>query len=91
LDEPTQIEAGLSHGLASDPTRAAQQVQHKLRAEGGQVSRRLSLAYQSVVEAWRVGILKVPAVVVDGRFVVYGDTDIAHALSLIGQYQEARP
>lgn len=91
LDEPNQIQAALSHGLARDPTHAAQQVQGKLRADAGQVSRRLSLAFQGVVDAWRFGVLKIPAVVVDGHLAVYGDTDVAHALSLIAQYQEVRP
>ena len=89
LDEPNQIQAALSRGLARDPTHATHQVQDKLRVDAGQVSRCLSLAFQGVVDAWRVGILKVPAVVVDSHLVVYGDTDVAHALSLIAQYQGA--
>lgn len=33
--------------------------------------------------AWSLGITKIPAVVVDRRYVVYGESDMAKALVLI--------
>jgi integrating conjugative element protein (TIGR03757 family) len=87
LDEPARLQAALSNDLPRDAAGAAQAVRERLSAEGDSLNRRLSAAYQGVVEAWSLGILKLPAVVVDGRFVVYGDTDVAHALSLIEQYR----
>jgi integrating conjugative element protein (TIGR03757 family) len=91
LDEPARYQAELSKDLPQDPAKASKLVQARLRSEGGQLNRRLSTAYQGVVEAWSLGVLKLPAIVVDGRFVVYGDTDVTHALSLIQRYRGARP
>ncbi len=87
LDEPARLQAELSTDLPKDTARAAQAVGERLRAQGESLNRRLSAAYQGVVEAWNLGILKLPAIVVDGRFVVYGDADVAHALSLMEQYR----
>lgn len=89
LDAPATLQSALSAGLPKDPAGAAQAVRERLRTDGGALSRRLSEAYQGVVEAWNLGILKLPAVVMDGRFVVYGDADVAHALSLIEQFRGA--
>ena len=88
LDEPVRLQAELSSHLPKEAGNAAQAVRKRLRAQGDSLNRRLSAAYQGVVEAWSVGVLKLPAVIVDGRFVVYGDTDVAHALSLVQQYRE---
>lgn len=89
LDAPAALQSALSQGLPKDPVNAAQAVRERLRSDGGALSRRLSDAYQGVVEAWNLGVLKLPAVVVDGRFVVYGDADVVHALSLIEQFRGA--
>lgn len=51
----------------------------------------LSTAYQGVTDAWRVGVTTIPAVVVDRRYVVYGDADAAHAVARIQVYREAHP
>ena len=91
LDEPMHLQAELSQGLPKNPANASQLVQERLRAHAGQLNQRLSAAYQGVVEAWSLGILKLPAVVVDGRFVVYGDADVTHALSLIQHYRGVQP
>jgi integrating conjugative element protein (TIGR03757 family) len=91
LDEPAHLQAELSKGLPNDRTLAVQTVRERLHSQGRQLNRRLATAYQGVVEAWSLGVLKVPAIVVDGRFVVYGDSDLAHALSLIQQYRGAKP
>ena len=88
LDEPARLQRELSEGLPTDPAEATRAVSERLHAEGSEFGHRLSFAYQDMVEAWNLGILKLPAVVVDGRYVVYGDTDVAHALSLIERYRE---
>lgn len=89
LDAPAELQSQLSKGLPKDPAEAALFIREQLRTQGGDLSRRLSGAYQGVVEAWNLGVLKLPAVVVDGRFVVYGDGDVTHALSLIEQFRGA--
>ena len=47
--------------------------------------------YQDVTQAWGLGITKVPAVVVDRRYVVYGEPDVAHAAARIETYRRTQP
>jgi integrating conjugative element protein (TIGR03757 family) len=91
LDEPAHLQAELSKDLPKDLTKASQLLRARLRSDGEPLTRQLSAAYQGVVEAWTLGILKVPAIVVDGRYVVYGDSDVTHALSLIQRYRDTNP
>lgn len=87
LDAPTSLEAGLSFRLPLDPTRAAAVARARLNAGGASLQRRLALAYQGVAYAWSLGVEKVPAVVVDRRYVVYGVSDVARAVSMIDRYR----
>ena len=48
-------------------------------------------AYQGVADAWSLGITSLPAVVVDQRYVVYGDSDVARAIARIEQHRKAQP
>jgi integrating conjugative element protein (TIGR03757 family) len=89
LDAPTQIEATLSRGLPATPSEAAAEVRERLGNPA--VTQQLTAAYQGVADAWRIGVTKIPAVVVDQRYVVYGDPDIAHAMTRIQAYRETHP
>ncbi|MGV4658900.1 TIGR03757 family integrating conjugative element protein [Burkholderia pseudomallei] len=89
LDAPTQIEATLSQGLPANPSEAAAEVRERLGNTA--VTQQLTAAYQGVTDAWRIGVTKIPAVVVDQRYVVYGDPDVAHAVARIQAYREAHP
>ncbi|HGF2965838.1 TIGR03757 family integrating conjugative element protein [Burkholderia multivorans] len=89
LDAPTRIEATLSQGLPANPQEAADDVRARLLNRA--VTAQLATAYQGVTDAWRVGITTIPAVVVDQRYVVYGDADAAHAVARIHAYREAHP
>ena len=91
LDLPARIEAELAAGLPTDPTQAAAIVQQRLREGGQDLQRRLGRAYQDVTQAWGLGITKVPAVVVDRRYVVYGEPDVAHAAARIETYRNTQP
>jgi len=91
LDLPARIEAELAAGLPTDPTQAAAIVQQRLREGGQDLQRRLGRAYQDVAQAWGMGITKVPAVVVDRRYVVYGEPDVAHAAARIETYRRTQP
>lgn len=88
LDAPACFEAGLSSHLPSDPKRAAAIVRQRLKARGNVLQHRLTAAYQGVTDAWSLGITEIPAVVVDGRYVVYGVPDIDRAMALIGTYRK---
>lgn len=91
LDAPARIEAGLSAGVPTDPGQAAAVMRQRLGSGGATLQRQLGQAYQGVVQAWGLGIAKLPAVVVNGRYVVYGEPDVDRALARIAAYREAQP
>jgi len=91
LDLPARIQAELSAQLPSEPTQAAAIVRQRLKDSGAEFQRRLGDAYQGVADAWSLGVVKIPAVVVDRRYVVYGDSDVDRALARIEAYRSARP
>lgn len=91
LDEPERITSELNAELPSDPARAAFLVKKRLRQGGDALQRRLALAYQGVVDAWKLQIRKIPAVIVDQRYVVYGDSDTANAIARIREYRRTHP
>ncbi|MBI0473663.1 DUF1525 domain-containing protein, partial [Pectobacterium parmentieri] len=43
------------------------------------------------VDAWSLGITTLPAVIVDQRYVVYGEPDIARAVELINTHRRTQP
>lgn len=89
LDASTRIEATLSQGLPANPQEAAAAVRERLLSRT--TTEQLAAAYQGLTDAWHVGITTIPAVVVDQRYVVYGDADAAHAVARIQAYREAHP
>lgn len=91
LDAPARIQAELAAHLPSDPARAAAIVHQRLSVGGIALQQHLSIAYQGVVDAWQLGITRNPAVIVDRRYVVYGEADVRRALSLIEQHRRTHP
>lgn len=91
LDLPARIEAELSTGLPADPGRAEAIMQQRLREGKETLQRRIGRAYQGVAEAWGLGIAKVPAAVVDRRYVIYGEPNVARAVARIDAHRSARP
>ncbi len=84
LDERRRLEQQLSHELPSDPSQAASTIQSYLTTPAGkQLQNDLAKAQQGVTDAWSLGVTKIPAVVVDRRYVVYGEQDVSKALGLI--------
>jgi integrating conjugative element protein (TIGR03757 family) len=88
LDQPARIEADLSANLPTDPSQAAALAHQRL---DGDLQRRMAHAYQGIADAWGLGIAKIPAVVVDRRFVIYGEPDVAHAIARINVHRSAQP
>jgi len=86
LDAPLCIEAALSGGLPPDAGQAAAIVQQRL-AQNPDFHEHLRTAYQGALDAYSLGITKIPAVVVDRRYVVYGEHDVGAALALIAAYR----
>lgn len=91
LDAARKIEAGLAADLPADPRRAQTIVQDRLKQGGDRLQRNLALAYQGVADAWSLSVSTVPAVVVDRRYVIYGEPDVARAVARIEEYRRAHP
>lgn len=91
LDAAAEIEAELASGLPADPQQAAAIVRQRMDDGGNDFQARLATAYQGVVDAWSLGITKIPAIVVDERYVVYGDADVSRALASIEAYKRDQP
>ncbi|MCK6409958.1 MAG: TIGR03757 family integrating conjugative element protein [Thauera sp.] len=91
LDAPTRLEIELASGLPAAPEQATAVVQRRLKQGGTDLQRRIAAAYQGVTDAWSLGIIKVPAVVLDRRYVVYGDTDVERAVARIEQHKREQP
>lgn len=90
LDEQQRLEAHLTSRLPSDPTQAASAIQAYLASpEGNRFQHELTQAQQGTTDAWSLGVEKIPAVVVDRRYVVYGEADVAKATALIDKVRSA--
>lgn len=90
LDAPERLEQQLSEGLPADPRQAVAIMQQRMRsASAQQLGRELARAYQDVADAWSLGVAKLPAVVVDRRYVVYGQPDVAAAMASIERYRSS--
>jgi len=83
LDQPALIEVELSVGLLPDPSQATVLVRQRLSGSQGDLQRRMRLAYQGIADAWGLGIAKIPAIVVDRLYVVYGEPDVSRAVARI--------
>ena len=91
LDEGPRIEAELSAQLPVDPEQATAIVKRRLNNGGAGLQRRIASAYQGVADAWSLGVTSIPAVVVDQRYVVYGEPDVARAVAHIEQHRRSQP
>ena len=71
-------------GLPDDPERALAEVERRMASPAGRAAlARIAAAAAGNALAGRLGIEKLPAVVVDGRYVVYGVRDVARAVERV--------
>ena len=91
LDQATRIEVELAAHLPADTQQAAAVVRQRLHDGGEALQRRIGHAYQGVADTWGLGIAKIPAVVVDRRYVVYGEPDVSRAVARIDAYRSTQP
>ena len=89
LDRAARIEMALSAGLPADPDQAANIARERL--DDRALQQRLRQAYQGIAEARGLNVTKVPAVIVDRRYVVYGEADVARAVARIETYRSTQP
>lgn len=86
LDDQQRIEEQLSSKLPSNQHQAALAARQLMGTPAGAaLMQKLAAAQQGNADAWSVGVSKVPAVVVDRRYVVYGQPDVAAAIQTIKQ------
>lgn len=90
LDDAGKIEARLSANLPANQDRAEAIARQRLQDGGEAFQRSLATAWQGVTDAWSLGITTLPAVVVDGRYVVYGEPEVAKAVARIEAYRRER-
>ncbi len=86
LDDQQRIEEELSKKLPPNPHQAALSARQLMNTPAGaELMQQLASAQQGNADAWSVGVSKVPAVVVDRRYVVYGEPDVKAALDTINK------
>lgn len=94
LDVPGRLDALLSQQLPADPDVAAALMRERMTTPAWQeTADRYADSYLGLARAWQLGVEKVPAVVIDGRYVIYGQPDVAQALNEADRLlsQESRP
>ncbi|HRI92139.1 MAG TPA: TIGR03757 family integrating conjugative element protein [Accumulibacter sp.] len=90
LDDAGAIEERLSANLPANQDRAETIARQRLQAGGQALQRELATAWQGIADAWSLGITTLPAVVVDRRYIVYGEPDVAKAVARIEAYRRER-
>ena len=88
LDRRDRLVVELGEGLPADPERARAEMRRRIASsEGRQLLFGLAEAADGNALAARLGIEKLPAVVVDGRYAVYGVRDVRRALELVAAWR----
>ncbi|EKJ8514525.1 TIGR03757 family integrating conjugative element protein [Pseudomonas aeruginosa] len=91
LDAQEHLEEQLTAALPQDPQQAQAAFKRLLQSpEGRRLQAELVTAQQDVADAWSLGVEKIPAVVVDRQYVVYGEPDVPRALELIAKARRSR-
>ncbi|MBU4634044.1 TIGR03757 family integrating conjugative element protein [Pseudomonas chlororaphis] len=84
LDEQQRLEEQLTRNIPTDPRQAAASIHGYLSSpEGKRFQNELVQAQQGITDAWSIGVEKIPAVVIDRRYVVYGEADVSKAAGMI--------
>ena len=84
LDARDGYEAAFGADLPANPERALAEARRRMETPAGRAAlARIAEAAAGNVLAGRLGVEKLPAVVVDGRYVVYGVRDVARAVERV--------
>lgn len=82
LDAPGRLDARLSRDLPADPDMTEAIMRERMATpEWQETADRYADSYLGLARAWQLGVEKLPAVVIDSRYVIYGEPDVAAALS----------
>lgn len=88
LDGLQLLQEQLSQGLPTTEAEAARVARERMQRLGGQLQARAANAAQGMALAAQYGIDRIPAVVIDGRAIVYGMTDVQKAVAAYALRQE---
>lgn len=92
LENVHLLEQSLFPQLSDTPAQAEQQARARMQQPGWrELEARLTRAYQALLDAHAAGIRKVPAVVFDDKYVVYGTTDVTLAQQKLDTWRERQP
>ncbi|EEM8096034.1 TIGR03757 family integrating conjugative element protein [Salmonella enterica] len=92
LENVHSLEQSLFPVLSDNPVVAEQQAKQRMQQPDWQAQEaHLSRAYQALLDARMLNIAKIPAVVFDDKFVVYGTADVALAQQKLEAWREQRP
>jgi integrating conjugative element protein (TIGR03757 family) len=82
VDGISQVENFLSAGLPKDPGAAESIVKDRWGRLGREGNQRLQHAGVGLGRSVQLGVNRAPAIVFDGKAIVYGVTDVAQALEI---------
>lgn len=86
------LEQSLLPALSDNPARAEQQAKHAMQQPDWQIQEaRLTRAWQALLDAYTLDVKKIPAVVFDNKYVIYGTTDVRRAQQVIDTWREQQP
>lgn len=88
VDRIDRFQQALSKDLPPDPETAKQAALHRFQRMDTQISSDLENAAKGLVQAMQYGIDRYPAIVFDGKAVVYGVTDVKAATRIYVQWRE---
>lgn len=97
LDGVEKLEESFLTNLSTNPKHAEQQVRQVMHtAEWKAFETKLKTAYQGVIEGWRQGVMKIPAVVFEMpdptlSSVIYGESDVGKAIERYQAMQRGNP
>lgn len=76
VDAVELLQQQLSAGLPADPKRAQEMVAQRMAALGPQLETRARAGASGLARAAQLGVQRAPAIVFDGKWAVYGVTDV---------------
>ncbi|MCC5902714.1 MAG: TIGR03757 family integrating conjugative element protein [Halomonas sp.] len=84
LDAPARLDAEISQGLSADLNTARSRMRERIQSpEWQSVMQRYGDLHTGVARAWLLRVEKLPAVVVDGQYVIYGQHNVESAVQEI--------
>ena len=88
VDRIDRLQQALSKDLPAEPEAAKQHALQRFQRIDAQLSSELENAAKGLVQAMQYGVDRYPAIVFDGKAVVYGVTDVQAATRLYEQWRE---